>query len=384
MTPFTAEDVDLPDFLAILRRWVDMETPTNEPARVNALVSVVEAHAVAAGLVQHRSAGKDGFGDLLAVRTPTWQPDSRGILVLAHLDTVHPVGSFSWREDGERIYGPGIYDMKAGALMAMRALELLVRRMGDACPPVTILFNSDEEMGSPSSREWIEAEARRAEAVLVVEPARNGGKIVVARKGVAMFDVKVTGRASHAGTNPTDGHSAIRAAAEIVLALEACNNAARGVTVTVGSITGGTARNVIPDHCRMVVDARIPDDEAAADLMQRIEDIKVSDPEVTFVIHGGINRPPYVQTLEARRLFAFARDRAAPLGIDLIGSATGGGSDGNFTAAMGIPTLDGLGADGANAHSHREHILVKSIPPRLALLANLFMWDKNALAEIDI
>ena len=374
MPDFTAADVDLPRLLATLQEWVEIETPSCDAERVNALANRVEAQARMAGLTVERVPGRDGVGDIVKVSTSHFSPGDRSMLVLAHLDTVHPVGVLEWREHGDRIFGPGIYDMKSGALMALSALELLVRTDGKAAPPVKILFTPDEELGSPFSRRFIEAEAAQARAALVVEPARDGGKVVVARKGVAMFEIAVRGRSSHAGTNPLDGHSAIRAAAEIVLALEARNDTERGLTVTVGQIRGGTARNVIPALCTMTVDVRLPDTAAERELMDLMASLSLSNPDVTFEIRGGVNRPAYTQNERSQRLFEFARRCAGALEIELVGTSTGGGSDGNFTAALGVPTLDGLGADGAGAHSDDEHILVSSLAPRTALLANLYRW----------
>ncbi|NDV86761.1 M20/M25/M40 family metallo-hydrolase [Aurantimonas aggregata] len=377
MSKLRATDIDLPALLATLRQWVEIETPTPDGARVNDLARLVEARALASGLHVERTAGQGGFGDILTVRSMAKTPASnrRSVLVLAHLDTVHPVGTLAgplpWREEDGRIYGPGIYDMKAGALMALHALELVTSRAGDSPPDITLMFVPDEEMGSPTSRGAIESAARGADAALVVEPAREGGKIVVARKGVAMFDITVRGRASHAGTRPQDGRSAIRAAARIVLALEALNDPERGVTVTVGMIEGGTGRNVIPALCRLSVDARLPDAASEADILEKIRTIETGDPEISVTVEGGINRPAYVQSDAAKALFETAHALAADLGIDLVGMATGGGSDGNFTAALGVPTLDGLGADGAGAHTSEEYILVDSVAPRTALLANL-------------
>jgi glutamate carboxypeptidase len=207
----------------------------------------------------------------------------------------------------------------------------------------------------------------------VVEPARDGGKIVIARKGVAMYDVTVRGRASHAGVRPQDGRSAIRAAARLVLELEALNDAERGVTVTVGTIQGGTGRNTVPAECRMQIDVRVPDEKAAIEITGKIEALKPVDPDITFEITGQMNRPPFAQSSDGVMLFDAAAEIAAALGIKLEGIITGGGSDGNFTAAVGVPTLDGLGADGAGAHTFDEHILVSSLAPRTALLANLMM-----------
>lgn len=378
MAAITETDIDLQALLDELRTWVELETHTPDADAVNALADRVEVLAKAAGLFIERVPGTLGLGDTLTVHSSRGGPDAeKGILLLAHLDTVHAKGTLArqlpWREEGDRIYGPGIYDMKSGALMALEALRLALAQGNGPKLPVSIMFVPDEETGSKSSRALIEEAGRRALYALVVEPARDGGKIVVARKGVAMYDVTIKGRASHAGTRPQDGRSAIREAAKIILALEGMNDVARGITVTVGTITGGTGHNTVPAECRMQVDVRLPDQAAAAEVLGAIEGLKPSDPDIGITITGGLNRPPFDQSQAGRSLFAKAQALAEPLGIALEGVATGGGSDGNFTAALGVATLDGLGADGAGAHTFDEYIFRSSVAPRTALLANLFL-----------
>lgn len=372
----SAADIDDAALLSELKRWIEIETPTRDAAAVNRLADRVEAIAKAAGLEVERMAGTLGFGDILAVCSP--RPagsNEKGVLILAHLDTVHAAGTIAenltLRQEGNKLYGPGIYDMKAGALMALEAMKIAV---GAGTPlPVDLLFMPDEEMGSASSRGLIEAYGRNAAYALVVEPARDGGKIVVARKGVAMYDILLRGRASHAGSKPQEGRSAIRAAARLVLELEGLNDAERGITVTVGTIHGGTGRNTVPAECRMQVDMRLPDAATADDILKTVEGLKPVDPDITIEIRGGLSRPPFAQSEEGRRLFDHTARLAAELGISLEGVSTGGGSDGNFTAALGVPTLDGLGADGAGAHTFDEYIFVSSVGPRTALLANLML-----------
>ncbi|ACM30289.1 M20 family metallopeptidase [Agrobacterium rhizogenes] len=372
------DDIDQAALLSELRRWVEIETHTPDADAVNRLADRVEAIAKQAGLVAERTPGTMGFGDILAVRSP--RPagsNQKSVLILAHLDTVHAAGTIKnqlpWRQEGDRLYGPGIYDMKSGALMALEAMKIAVRHGPGPKLPVDLLFMPDEEMGSLSSRALIEAYSRNAGYALVVEPARDGGKIVVARKGVAMYDIVVRGRASHAGTRPQDGRSAVRAAARLVLELESLNDPARGVTVTVGTIHGGTGRNTVPAECQMQVDVRVPDEGTATEILGRIEALKPVDPDIALEISGGLNRPPFPQSEGGKRLFAHTAGIAAELGITLEGVSTGGGSDGNFTAALGVATLDGLGADGAGAHTFDEYIFVSSVAPRTALLANLML-----------
>ncbi|PWV95628.1 glutamate carboxypeptidase [Hoeflea marina] len=374
----TAADIDESALIADLKVWVGIESPTPDAAAVNRMVAHVQVAAAGLGLASERIAGTMGFGDTLIVRGGARStPERKGILVLAHLDTVHAAGTLSaelpLRREADRLYGPGVYDMKSGALMALTALGLAQAREPAGMLPVEILFVPDEEMGSKSSRPVIDALARSAGFALVMEPARDGGSIVTARKGVAMYDIAVHGRASHAGMRPGDGRSAIREAARLVLALEDMNDPDRGVTVTVGTIQGGTGRNVIPAECRMLVDVRLPDAAAADDILGRIEALGSGDPDIRLEISGGLNRPPFPPSEAGRQLFEHARQLASDLDMELKGVATGGGSDGNFTAALGVPTLDGLGADGAGAHTFKEHVLVSSLAPRTALLSNLLM-----------
>lgn len=377
MTNFvSATDIDDKALLQELIAWVEIETPSNDAKAVNRLVDHVEQLAKAASLDVERLPGTLGLGDILTVRSPRPEgANEKSVLVLAHLDTVHAHGVIAkqlpLKRDGDKLYGPGTYDMKSGALMALEALKIAVSRGSKM--PVDLVFVPDEEIGSYSSRAYMEELARNAGYTLVVEPARDGGKIVIARKGVAMYDVTVRGRASHAGTRPQDGRSAIRAAARLVLELEALNDAERGVTVTIGTIQGGTGRNTVPAECRMQVDVRVPDEAAAKEITAKIEAMKPIDPDITFEITGQMNRPPFAQSQDGVKLFDVAAGIAADLGIKLEGVVTGGGSDGNFTAALGVPTLDGLGADGAGAHTFDEHIFVSSLAPRTALIANLMM-----------
>lgn len=374
----SAEDIDVAAVLAELAAWVEIESPTTDPAAVNRMVDRAEAFARGEGLLTRRYPGTLGFGDTLWVGSP--RPvgiNSKTLLVVAHLDTVHAVGVIDEKlrlgQEGDKLYGPGVYDMKSGALMSLVALKHAIARSGANALPIDILFVPDEEMGSLSSRAIIEELAGKAVAALVVEPARDGGKIVVARKGVAMFDIAVFGRASHAGTHPELGRSAIREAARLILELEALNDPERGISVTVGTIRGGTGRNTVPAECRFEVDMRLPDAAAEQVVLAAIGKLKPSHPDIRIEVSGGLNRPPFSQSEESRNLFVHAAELAKGLGFTLEGMTTGGGSDGNFTAAIGTPTLDGLGADGAGAHTFNEHILVSSIGPRTALLANLML-----------
>src|SRR3954464_4705532 len=242
-----------------IRRWVEVETPTDAPEQVNKLVSMVAEQYRDLPVTLERIAGVDGCGDHLVARS-TWGQDRPGILVLSHLDTVHPMGFLErlpFKVEGDSAFGPGIYDMKGGAYLAYRAFRQRCAESERSLLGVTQLYVSDEEIGSPTSRALIEAEGRKAKYVLVTEPARDGGKIVTGRKGVARVEVLVRGVAAHAGTRPEDGRSAIRELANVIQTLEAMNDLKRGVTVNVGLVRGGTRPNVTPEEAYAEIDLRV-------------------------------------------------------------------------------------------------------------------------------
>jgi len=365
------------DAMAILegiRPWVEIESPTTEPDAVNRLVDLVEGEFEAIGMQVERLAGREQRGDHLRART-TWGGEGRGILVLGHLDTVHPLGvlynQLPLRLDGNRVYGPGIADMKGGAYLALNAVRYLVSK-GETTPlPITFVYNSDEEVGSRTSKDLIEETARQAKYVLVCEPGRNGGSVVTARKGSGRFTVSVTGRSSHSGTNHVDGRSALTELAHQILKLEAMTDYERGITVNVGVARGGTRPNVVPGEAMAEVDLRMSTPETAEEMAEKILGLQPVTPDVAVAVTGQLNRYPYIKNEAIDRLYQHAKELAAKIGLDLRDMATGGGSDGNFTAAMGLPTLDALGADGADAHTYNEHIYLDQLVPRQTLLIRL-------------
>ena len=367
--------IDTDEILEGIIEWVRIESPSHDAEAVNRMVDRVESSMRPLTSRIERTPGRDGYGDILAVRSE-WGGDEPGILVLCHLDTVHPIGTIedilTVRRDGDRVYGPGIYDMKGGAFLACYAFRHLVRTGRETPLPITFLFVPEEEVGSPTSRAAIEAAARTSRYVLVTEPARDGGKIVTARKGVAMFEMNVKGRPSHAGSRHQDGRSAIREMARQILRLEDMTDYERGVTVNVGVVSGGTGSNVVPAECRAMIDLRVPSPEAAQTMCAEVLALTPFDPDLEVEITGGMNRPPYEKDASIEALLGHARQLAAEIGIDLQDVKAGGVSDGNFTAALGIPTLDGLGVDGHGAHSHEEHLLVSSLEPRTRLMLRLF------------
>ncbi len=368
------DDIDEPAMVEGLSRWVTTESPTLDRAGVNAMIGQVVAELFEVPVALVRLPGSNGLGDCLVVRGGP--VSSRpGILILSHVDTVHPVGTIDGplplRRDGDRLYGPGVYDMKGGAYLALRAFRSVMRN-GTASLPVTFLFTPDEEIGSPTTRALIEAEAGKAAFVLVTEPARDGGRVVTARKGVGRFEMVVEGRPSHSGSRHQDGRSAIREAAHQVLAIEAMTDYGRGITTTIGQISGGTAPNVVPQFVRMSVDLRVTNAADGMAAEAAILALKPVDPDVRLSITGGMNRPPYTKSAANLQLFAHARECAAGIGFELRDSPmTGGGSDGNFTAALGVPTLDGLGIDGDGAHTLHEYGLISSLVPRARLMRRL-------------
>src|SRR5689334_5750513 len=255
-----------------IRRWVEIETPTEAPGQVNKLADLVAEGYRGLPATVERVAGHSGCGDHLVARS-SWGQDAPGILVLSHLDTVHPMGFIErlpFRTEGDSAFGPGIYDMKGGAYLAYHAFRQLCINSERSPLGVTQLYVSDEEIGSPTSRSLIEAEGRKAKYVLVTEPARDGGKIVTGRKGVARFEIFVKGVPSHAGTRPEDGRSAIRELANVIQTLESMNDLERGVTVNVGVIRGGTKPNVIAEEAYAEVDMRVPTMMDADDLVPKI------------------------------------------------------------------------------------------------------------------
>jgi glutamate carboxypeptidase len=368
------QTIDVGGMIEGIRRWVENESPTRNKAAVNRMLDLIVADLDGLPVKVERLRGRDGYADMLELRVG--EGNAPGILVLSHIDTVHPIGTLAgalpFRRDGDRLYGPGLYDMKGGAYLAFDAFRA-VARAGSARLPMVYLFTPDEEVGSPISREVIEAEARRARYVLVTEPARDGGKVVTSRKGVGRFEVTATGVPAHAGGSHRKGRSAIKEMAHQILAIEAMTDYTRGVTTTVGMISGGTAPNVIPQHGHISVDLRVRDAATGREFEERILGLKSVDPDVKLKVTGGMNRPPFEKTAAIDALLRQAQALARDIGFVLADTImTGGGSDGNFTAALGVPTLDGLGIDGDGAHTEWEHGYISSIEPRTLLMRRLF------------
>jgi len=370
--------IDGDEILEGVLRWVEIESPSHDADAVNRMVDHVEEGLAVLGLTVERTPGRDGFGDILTARTP-WGGDGGGdepgILVLSHLDTVHPIGTKEGpnpiRRDGDKVYGPGIYDMKAGAYVAFYAMRHIIRS-GEQTPlPVTFMYIPEEEVGSPTSRDMIVEAAKKNKYVLVTEPAREGGKIVTARNGRLQYTLKVTGRPAHAGSRHMDGRNAITEMARQVLRMEELTDYDAETTCSVGTIAGGTMTNVVPHECEVTVDLRVPNVAAQQKILDFFDALQPFDPDCVLEVEGGVDRPPYDKFDGIEELFQHAKGIAAEIGFELQDLKTGGGSDGNFTGALGIPTLDGLGADGHGAHSYDEFIYFSSLAERAKLMLGL-------------
>lgn len=358
----------LPWFLNHLEQLVRVESPSEDPAAINVAQELVAKWALALGGRVRRHRQKK-FGDVYELRFGPRSSKRRPILMLGHLDTVWPSGTLKampWREAEGKIFGPGTLDMKSGVMMALTAVSVL--RELELLRPVTLLLNSEEEIGSPISRPITERLAKESSAVFVLEPAQ-GLALKTARKGVGHYDVHVTGIGAHSGVDFERGHSAVLELARQIEIISGFTDLKRGLTVNCGVISGGTRSNVIAAEAHTEVDVRIAraSDEKKVDRLFR--SLKPVDPACRLTITGGINRPPMERKGGTITLFQQAKRLAADLGFVLDEASTGGGSDGNFTAALGIPTLDGMGAIGAGAHAAHEHIVMEHIVPRTALLA---------------
>ena len=362
--------------LELIGRFVECESPSDDRAAVDRFVDLVCDTLAPVARLKTVPGGRFGRHLLAELKLPG-RKKSGQILALGHSDTVWPVGtlrSMPLRNYRGRVYGPGVLDMKAGiaffifAARALRELDLPVPSH------VLLQLNSDEEVGSVSSRALTEENARRSHAVLVLEPGTGlEGKLKTARKGVGAFTVTVRGKASHAGVDFQAGASAVLELARQINTIAGFTKLDRGITVNAGVIAGGTRSNVVAAEARAEVDIRVSRLRDAAVLERKFRALKPFDRRCTIAVSGGLNRPPLERSPAVQRLFHNARKLALELGIELEESSTGGGSDGNFTAALGIPTLDGLGAVGEGAHAAHESILINRIADRTALLAKLLL-----------
>lgn len=296
------------------------------------------------------------------------------VLLLGHLDTVWPLGQLDrmpLRVQAGRLHGPGVFDMKAGVVIGLEAIRALRAVAPRRLPRIAVLLTGDEETGSAASRPLIEEQALQSDAVLVLEPALPGGALKTSRKGCGEFELTVRGVAAHAGIEPEKGASAILELAGQLLAIDRLQDRARGTTVSPGLVSGGTRANVVPDEARAIIDARAVTRAEATRLETALRALFPTNPRTSLHWRGGFDWPPFERTEDVARLFRHAEAVAQELGFGLGEGATGGGSDGNFTAARGVPTLDGLGAEGDGAHAAHEHVLIDRLAPRAALVAGL-------------
>jgi glutamate carboxypeptidase len=365
--PFDADAM-----LAGLRPWIECESPTWDATAVNRMMDLASRELVIAGARIERVSGRMGFGDCVRATFPHPTPNVPGILVMGHLDTVHPIGTLeklSFRRENGRAWGPGIQDMKGGNYMALEAIRQLARAGVPTKLPITVLLTSDEEVGSPSTRDLIEAEASRHRYVLVPEPARADGGVVTGRYAIARFNLEATGRPSHAGSRPGEGRSAIREMARKLIEIE--DMTTEDCTFSVGVIHGGQWVNCVATTCTgeaLSMAKRQEDlDRGVANMLA----LSASSNDVQFRVTRGVTRPVWEANGKVMALYEIARGIARGLGYDIPAQSSGGGSDGNFTGAMGIATLDGLGVQGAGAHTLDEHIVVESLAYRGRLMAGL-------------
>jgi len=357
-----------------IRQLVEVESPSDNKQAVDQLGSLLAGRFEKLGghAKFHRA---PDFGDHLQVDFPG-NRDVKPVMLLGHLDTVYPVGALTTmpcRVANARLWGPGAFDMKSGIAFMLHAIEALRAWHEDTLPrPVTVLLVSDEEVGSDTSRRITESVARNCAAVLVLEPAHGPkGAVKTARKGVGEYILKVTGKAAHSGLDFEEGESAIIELARQIIEISKLTDLKRGLTLNVGKVQGGTRSNVIPAEATAVLDVRIARMKDAAGIDRRLRSLKPFNRKCKLQVTGGINRPPMERTPVVAALYQKAEEIAKQLGWKLEEAAVGGGSDGNFTAGLGIPTLDGLGGVGEGAHATHESILISELPRRAALLAAL-------------
>ena len=370
MTPYA---FDAEEIAAGIAEWASVESPSTDAAAVNRMMDLAEATMAAMGAEIERTPGSDGFGDVVKAHF-AWG-EGPGLMVLGHLDTVHLVGtlaeSLAVRRDGDRLYGPGVQDMKGGMYLAVHVLERIIREHGRLSVPVTVLFIPDEEVGSPSTRALIEREARRCKCVLVPEPGKDD-KLVTGRHAFLRYKLHVTGRPAHAGVAKGVGRSAISVMARLITEIEGYSDVARETTYRVGRVEGGTFVNVVPTACSAEVLCVAPTQAAFEEIQSRMAGLVSPDPEVALRVEAGPIRPLFQAHEGTLEIYEVASRVGRALGLELDHGQFGGGSDGNFTGALGIPTLDGLGVIGRGLHTKGEHIDVSALVPRARLLAGLF------------
>jgi glutamate carboxypeptidase len=372
--PLPAGAFDLDEILAGVERWVRTSSPTIDREGVNRMMDQAQREMEAIGASTERRPGRDGFGDCVIARMP-WGNGMPGILVLCHLDTVHAPGSFdqdlTYRREGDRAFGPGILDMKGGTYLACQALSKIVEAGETTRLPISFMFVPDEEVGTPTTRELIEAEAQRQRLVLVPEPAQEGADVITGRWAFQRFTVRAHGRPAHAGATLKSGRSAIREIAEQIVAIESMSEPERNLTLSAGVVRGGTFVNVVPTRCEAEVLAVTEAPEDFERVRSQMTSLGARNEGITVEVEAGPFRPLFTPTAESLKLYEHARELARRIGFDPEPGVVGGGSDGNFTGALGVATLDGLGPEGGGFHTAEEYVLVDSLIPRARLLSGL-------------
>lgn len=364
----------LPDMLRVLRRFVTSESPSLEKAAADRCCSIVAKEWRKSGAHVERIPQKHRGDHLRITFAPNKSRPVGQLFVLGHYDTVYSTGTLNdmpFRISGGKAYGPGIFDMKAGIVQALFALQALRQAKLHARKQIVFLWTSDEEIGSESSRKLIETEARRSDAVFVLEPSFGPrGLVKTARKGVGTAELVVQGRASHAGLAPEEGINAVHELAAQLTRIEKWNDTRRGISINADIVEGGTRTNVIAEYARAVLDLRALRVSDMRSVERRLHALRPAHKGAKLKITGGFDRPP-LERKNSAALFARAKSLARQMNLSLGECTAGGGSDGNFTGALGIPTLDGFGAVGDGAHSDHEHVVVNTMPVRAALLAAL-------------
>lgn len=356
-----------------IMRWASIESPSVTPEAVARMFDLAEAEFRQAGAAIDKTATGAGCGPVMRAHFPGRRPGP-GILVLGHLDTVHPVGTIEGplklRVEGDRLFGPGVLDMKGGVYLALYALSRLRAESGETELPVTFMMIPDEELGSPNTRFLIEAEARKHKYVLVPEPARLG-KLVTGRHAFVRYTMRTLGRPAHAGADNKAGRSAIRAMAQLIESIESATDMDRLVSFSVGVVNGGLFVNVIPTECTAQVLCVASSRENLQYVYDFMTNLRSPIEDVALEVVKGAERPLFQASDGTMQLFEIARSAAAEVGLTLEHGQFGGGSDGNFTGALGIPTLDGLGVVGGGAHTHDEHLVIAALAPRARIFAAL-------------
>jgi glutamate carboxypeptidase len=364
------------EILSLTRALVESESPSGDEAGSKAVTALISAAArTIPAVTSVERVPSEKYGEHLRIKAfGNGDSNDNPIVILGHTDTVHPRGSLKerpWRIEGNRAYGPGVFDMKANCALAIEAIRACIALNLAPRHPVVLLLTCDEEQGSISGRSLVEAQAKRSRAVLVIEPPASGGRVKTGRKGTGIFTLETRGRAAHAGLEPEKGASAVLEMARQIQTLHELNKKGGGISVNVGVVHGGTVSNVVAAQARAEIDVRFSSSQEAKLIEECLASLRPFDERVQVILGGEINRPPMERSDKVLELYRHACNIAATIDYDLGEAQVGGASDGNFAAAVGASVLDGLGIDGDGAHAVHEHIIIDDIPKRGALLAGL-------------